>query len=108
LRLPASGVRMVSERRRSRRRPVHEAERPDLVYTRTGSPPGTARSQPYLDGHTGETGGGVSGVGVEVTPQLTARPVSVSASEYSEIALPNDANPMGNLLGGRVMHLVDL
>jgi acyl-CoA hydrolase len=36
------------------------------------------------------------------------RPVRESASEYSEIALPNDANPLGNLLGGRVMHLVDL
>ncbi len=36
------------------------------------------------------------------------RPVQESASEYSEIALPNDANPLGNLLGGRVMHLVDM
>ena len=36
------------------------------------------------------------------------RPVHESASEYSEIALPNDANPLGNLLGGRVMHLVDM
>ena len=40
--------------------------------------------------------------------ELTARPVRESQSEYSEIALPNDANPLGNLLGGRVMHLVDL
>ena len=40
--------------------------------------------------------------------ELTARPVSDSVSEYTEIALPNDANPLGNLLGGRVMHLVDL
>lgn len=36
------------------------------------------------------------------------RPVRESASEYSEIALPNDANPLGNLLGGQVMHLVDV
>jgi acyl-CoA hydrolase len=42
------------------------------------------------------------------TPQLTPRAVRESASEYSEIALPNDANPLGNMLGGRVMHLVDL
>jgi acyl-CoA hydrolase len=42
----------------------------------------------------------------EVKP--AGRPVSESVSEYSEIALPNDANPLGNLLGGRVMHLVDL
>ncbi len=39
---------------------------------------------------------------------LTGRPVSQSMSEYSEMALPNDANPLGFLLGGRVMHLVDL
>jgi acyl-CoA hydrolase len=42
------------------------------------------------------------------TLELTPRPVRDSASEYSEIALPNDANPLGNMLGGRVMHLVDL
>lgn len=41
-------------------------------------------------------------------PQLAGRPVRESMSEYSEIALPNDANPLGNLLGGHVMHLVDL
>jgi acyl-CoA hydrolase len=39
---------------------------------------------------------------------MTPRPVRESASEYSEIALPNDANPLGNLLGGHVMHLVDM
>jgi acyl-CoA hydrolase len=39
---------------------------------------------------------------------LAGRPVRASASEYSEIALPNDANPLGFLLGGRVMHLVDM
>src|ERR1043166_7360618 len=36
------------------------------------------------------------------------KPVRESVSEYSELALPNDANVLGNLLGGRVMHLVDL
>jgi acyl-CoA hydrolase len=39
---------------------------------------------------------------------LTPRPVRESITEYSEYALPNDANPFGKLLGGRVMHLVDL
>lgn len=34
--------------------------------------------------------------------------VRESISEYSEFALPNDANPLGHILGGRVMHLVDL
>ncbi len=43
-----------------------------------------------------------------MTDILPGRPVRESISEYSEIALPNDANPLGNLLGGRVMHLVDL
>jgi len=39
---------------------------------------------------------------------MEGRPVRESVSEYSEVALPNDANPLGNLLGGRVMHLVDM
>jgi acyl-CoA hydrolase len=36
------------------------------------------------------------------------RTVRQSQSEYSEICLPNDANVLGNMLGGHVMHLVDL
>ncbi len=40
--------------------------------------------------------------------ELTGRKVSESASVYSEFALPNDGNTMGNVLGGKVMHLVDL
>lgn len=39
---------------------------------------------------------------------LTARYVRESSSELSEMALPNDANPLGNLIGGKVMHLVDV
>jgi len=39
---------------------------------------------------------------------LRGKPVRESVSVYSEIALPNDANPLGDLLGGRVMHLVDM
>ena len=34
--------------------------------------------------------------------------VRESMSEYSELALPNDANVLGNLAGGKIMHLVDL
>src|SRR4030081_1367673 len=39
---------------------------------------------------------------------LTARPVRDSQSEMAEIVLPNDANPLGALLGGRLMHWIDL
>ena len=39
---------------------------------------------------------------------MEGKPVNTSYSEYTEIALPNDANSLGNLLGGKVMHLVDL
>jgi acyl-CoA hydrolase len=39
---------------------------------------------------------------------MQAKPVRESISEYSELALPNDANGLGNVLGGKVMHLVDL
>jgi acyl-CoA hydrolase len=37
-----------------------------------------------------------------------AKTVRESISEYAEFALPNDANGLGNVLGGKVMHLVDL
>ena len=40
--------------------------------------------------------------------ESAGKPVGESQSEYSELALPNDANTFGFLLGGRVMHLVDL
>jgi|SRR5438093_3913902 len=39
---------------------------------------------------------------------MTPKFVRESVSEYSELALPNDANGLGNVLGGKVMHLVDL
>jgi len=36
------------------------------------------------------------------------KPVRESVSEYAELALPNDVNKLGNIFGGKVMHLVDL
>ena len=40
--------------------------------------------------------------------ESSGRFVRESISEYSEFALPTDANTLGNVLGGMVMHLVDL
>jgi acyl-CoA hydrolase len=40
--------------------------------------------------------------------ELPARTVASTQSEMTEIILPNDANTMGNLLGGRLMHFIDL
>src|SRR5271169_5793263 len=40
--------------------------------------------------------------------QHNARFVSESQSEMTEIILPNDTNTLGNLLGGRLMHFIDL
>ena len=36
------------------------------------------------------------------------RPVRDSKSEMTEIVLPNDANPLNALLGGRLMHWIDM
>jgi acyl-CoA hydrolase len=36
------------------------------------------------------------------------RPVSASQSERAEIIFPGDANPLGNLFGGRLMQFIDL
>ncbi|MEE2710225.1 MAG: acyl-CoA thioesterase [Gemmatimonadota bacterium] len=40
--------------------------------------------------------------------QHTEKPANESSVERVEMVLPNDANPLGNILGGRVMHLIDI
>jgi acyl-CoA hydrolase len=44
----------------------------------------------------------------EMGERLKAKPVEASRSEMSEIVLPAQTNPLGKLLGGQVMHLVDM
>jgi acyl-CoA hydrolase len=39
---------------------------------------------------------------------LAPRPVRDSQSEMTEIVLPNDTNPLDALLGGRLMHWIDM
>lgn len=40
--------------------------------------------------------------------KLKGKTVAESAVEMIEVVLPNDTNPLGNVLGGRVMHLIDM
>jgi acyl-CoA hydrolase len=42
----------------------------------------------------------------EIKPAV--RTVSSTQSEMTEIILPNDTNTLGHLLGGRLMHFIDL
>jgi len=42
------------------------------------------------------------------TTRMAKRKVSESQSEMTELVLPNDANTLENLLGGRLMHFIDL
>ena len=44
----------------------------------------------------------------EKPDSLKPRPVRDSQSEMNEIVLPNDTNPLSALLGGRLMHWIDL
>jgi len=39
---------------------------------------------------------------------VRGKPVRESHTEITQVVLPNDANPLGNILGGTVMHLVDI
>src|SRR5215210_2872573 len=39
---------------------------------------------------------------------LAPKPMSASKSSISQVMLPNDANPMGNVHGGSVMKMVDI
>src|SRR5260370_10313279 len=44
----------------------------------------------------------------ELDTELPGKAVSASRSEMTEIVLPAQTNPLGKLLGGQVMHLVDM
>jgi acyl-CoA hydrolase len=46
--------------------------------------------------------------GSEPVTNLMARTVASTQSEKTEIILPNDTNTLGNLLGGRLMHFIDV
>jgi acyl-CoA hydrolase len=39
---------------------------------------------------------------------MSAKRASESATEMVQVVLPNDANPLGFILGGTVMHLIDI
>ena len=41
-------------------------------------------------------------------PKLKGKPVNASRSEMAEVVLPAQTNALGKLLGGHVMHLVDI
>ncbi|RRA47781.1 acyl-CoA thioesterase [Acidipila sp. EB88] len=43
-----------------------------------------------------------------MTQPAVARSAHSSQSEMTELILPNDTNTLGNLLGGRLMHFIDL
>jgi acyl-CoA hydrolase len=56
-----------------------------------------------------KNGGRVKGVGEELQGQgRKGKPVSMSRSEMTEMVLPSETNPLGKLLGGHIMHLVDI
>ena len=40
--------------------------------------------------------------------ELKGRTAAESRVEMVQVVLPNDANPLGNILGGTVMHLIDI
>ena len=44
----------------------------------------------------------------EPQPNPPVRTVASTQSEMTEIILPNDTNTLGHLLGGRLMHFIDL
>jgi acyl-CoA hydrolase len=44
----------------------------------------------------------------EAIPAPAARTVASTQSEMTELILPNDTNVLGNLLGGRLMHFIDM
>jgi len=46
--------------------------------------------------------------GPDLGTKMAGKPVRASRSEMAEVVLPAQTNPLGKLLGGHVMHLVDI
>ncbi len=46
--------------------------------------------------------------GTDPRTNPAARTVASTQSEMTELVLPNDTNTLGNLLGGRLMHFIDM
>lgn len=51
---------------------------------------------------------GASKKATALAPKLAGKLASASRTEMIEAVLPNDANLLGNIQGGRVMHLIDI
>ena len=45
---------------------------------------------------------------MSTTGNLPTKSPSDSVTEMAQVVLPNDANPLGFILGGTVMHLIDI
>jgi acyl-CoA hydrolase len=45
---------------------------------------------------------------MQIMKDIKGSSVSDSAAEAVQVVLPNDTNPLGNVLGGRVMHWIDM
>ena len=43
-----------------------------------------------------------------MSPDLSAKTPAETFTEMVQVVLPNDANPLGFILGGTVMHLIDI
>src|SRR6266851_2468800 len=56
--------------------------------------------------HTGASKHGERGRSLDMTPG--PKRAAESATEMVQVVLPNDANPLGFILGGTVMHLIDI
>jgi acyl-CoA hydrolase len=52
--------------------------------------------------------GAADGDSLAAKSAVPGKTVSASRSEMIEAVLPNDANVLGTMLGGRVMHLIDI
>jgi acyl-CoA hydrolase len=50
----------------------------------------------------------VSDTGYDTGMDLTPKRAADSVTEIVQVVLPNDANPLGFILGGTVMHLIDI
>src|SRR5690606_32803134 len=69
---------------------------------------GCVRNPPAAHGSREEGEGGSLSSSPAESGALEPKPVAASQVVMTELVLPNDANMLGNVLGGKVLHLIDI
>ncbi len=81
---------------------------PDCSQTTRIGPAARPARRPRRGAGTGRPPPGPPYLATPTPRPVTPKPPSASLCQTTELVLPNDTNTLGNLMGGRLLHLMDV